>query len=74
LYRETNNKEQELKKVKRKLDRYDKQHQEAMAEYTADKAAGRRAGSRPTKDKAHVDLEEELYQLEIALEQGTTSP
>lgn len=60
----TQEQEKEMKKVKRKLDRHDKQYQEAFQEYTADKAAGRRAGPRPQKNPAHIDLEEELVELE----------
>lgn len=59
--------EREFEKAKRKLDRYDKQHQEALQEYTADKAAGRRAGQRPKKDKPHIDLEEQVAELEKKL-------
>jgi uncharacterized protein YoxC len=63
----TQNDEREFKKIKRKLDKLDKQHQEALQEYTADKAAGRRTGPRPKKDKPHIDLEEELIEAEKKL-------
>lgn len=64
---ETERKEKEMKRTKRKVARYDKQHQEAMQEYTADKASGRRTGPRPSKSEAHIDLEEALVDLEAKL-------
>lgn len=61
------NKEQEVKKAKRKLKRYDKEHLAALEVYAADKAAGRRAGSYPTKSSAHINLEDKVEELEDAL-------
>lgn len=56
-------KEKELKKAKARLDRFDKEYQEALQEYTADKAAGRRA-TRPRKTKDHLDLEVMVAEME----------
>ena len=63
----TQDQEKEMKKVKRRLDRHDKQYQEALQEYTADKAARRPAGPRPQKAPEHIDLEEEVAELESKL-------
>lgn len=64
---ETQEKEKEVKKARRILDRHDKQYQESLQEYTADKAAGRRAGPRPQKTPEHIDLEDALEELESRL-------
>jgi hypothetical protein len=56
-----------VERAKRKLDRYDKEYQEALQEYTADKAAGRSAGARPRKTKDHIDLEATVQELEEKL-------
>jgi hypothetical protein len=61
------NKEQEVKKAKRKLKRYDKEHLAALEEYAADKAAHRPSGSRPIKSPAHIDLEDKVEELEDKL-------
>lgn len=61
------NKEQEVKKAKRKLKRHEKEHLAALEEYAADKAAHRPAGPRPTKSPAHIDLEDEVEELEDKL-------
>ena len=60
------NAERAYTKAKRKLDKYDKQHEEAMQDYTADKAAGKRA-ERPKKDEPHLDLEDLVEELEKKL-------
>lgn len=56
----------EYQQIKRKLDRYQRDYDEAMAEYTADRAAGKPA-ERPRKDSAHRDLEDELRAAEAKL-------
>ena len=60
------NAEREIRKAKRKLDRYDKEYQEALQEYTADKAAGRQS-TRPRKSQSHIDLEAYVQDLEEML-------
>lgn len=58
--------ERAYKKAKRKLDKYDKEYQDAMQDYTADRVAGKRT-ARPTMNEAYVDLEEEVTELEKKL-------
>lgn len=60
----TQEQEKEVKKVKRLVDRHDKQYQQALQEYTADKAARRPAGPRPQKTPEHIKLEDQLAELE----------
>ena len=59
--------EHAVKKLKRKLNRYDKEHSNSLAEDTADKAARRPAGPRPKKSPAHIDLEDKVQELEDKL-------
>ena len=64
--------QRELKMLKRKLDRFDKEYQEAFQEWTADKAAGSRNGQRPNgqrprKSRDHIELEIKLQELENTL-------
>lgn len=58
--------ERTLKRLKHRLERHDKEYQEALQEYTADKAAGRRA-RRPRKTEAHIALEAEVKEAEDKL-------
>lgn len=51
--------QKEIEKRLRRLDAYRAEYQEAMSDYAASKAAGRRV-SRPRKTQAHLDLEAEL--------------
>lgn len=59
-------KEHKVKKLKRQLERHDKEYQEALQEYTADKAAGQRS-SRPRKTAEHIRLEAEVKEAEDKL-------
>lgn len=54
----------EVKKAKRKLQRYDENYAEALQEYRKNKRAGRRAGRRPRKSSDHLDLEQLIQDLE----------
>jgi hypothetical protein len=56
--------EQKVKKVRRLVERHDHQYGELLQEYTADKAAGRRGGQRPQKTPEHLELEDDLEELE----------
>lgn len=64
---DTQNREREIKQIKSQLERHDKEFQEAMQEYTADKAAGIRSGPRPRKTEVHLKLEADLKALEDSL-------
>lgn len=64
---ESQERERELKKLKAELERHDKEYNEAMQEYTADKAANVRAGSRPRKTEAHLNLEARVKEMEELL-------
>lgn len=59
--------EHEFKTLQRRLTRHDKEYQEAFQEYTADKAAGKRAGTRPRKTEAHLNLEARVKEAEDKL-------
>ncbi len=50
----------ELEQEKALLDAYRAEYQEALSEYAADKAAGRRS-ERPRKDPEHIKLEAKLF-------------
>ena len=56
--------EQKVKRVRRLVERHDHQYGELLQEYTADKAAGRRGGQRPSKTPEHIKLEDALEQWE----------
>ena len=56
--------EQKVKKARRLVERHDRQYEQLLGDYTADKAAGRRTGPKPTKTPEHVKLEDGLEELE----------
>ncbi len=60
----TQEKEKTVKKVRRLVERHDRQYEQLLGDYTADKAAGRRTGPKPTKTPEHLKLETELETLE----------
>jgi len=58
--------EKEYQRIERRLKSYQLDYNEALNEYTADKAAGKKS-DRPEKSKEHRELEEEVKKAEAKL-------
>lgn len=56
----------ELDKKRRKLEIYSREYEQALQEFTADKASGQPSGPRPRKTSEHIALELEVMMLEQA--------